>query len=52
MIPMWEPPSAKIETWRAMSDEDRQKEKEEIRKFAYDLGLQLKKNGANCFKNK
>ena len=43
MIPMWEPPSAKIETWRAMSDEDRQKEKEEIRKFAYDLGLQLKK---------
>ena len=43
MTQMWEPPTAKIETWRAMSDEDRAKEKEEIRKFAYDLALQLKK---------
>ncbi len=43
MTQMWEPPTAKIETWRAMSDENRAKEREEIRKFAYDLALQLKK---------
>ena len=42
MIPMWEPPTDKIETWRKMSVADRAKEKEEIRKFAYDLALQLK----------
>jgi hypothetical protein len=42
MIPMWEPPTAKIETWRNMSVEDREKAREEIRNFAYDLGLQLK----------
>jgi hypothetical protein len=42
MVPMWEPPTAKIETWRKMSDEDKEKAREEIRKFAYDLALQLK----------
>jgi hypothetical protein len=42
MVPMWEPPTAKIETWRKMSDEDKEKARGEIRKFAYDLGLQLK----------
>jgi hypothetical protein len=42
MVPMWEPPSAKIETWRKMSDEDKEKERGEIRRFAYDLALQLK----------
>ena len=43
MTPMWEPPTAKIETWRKMPAADRQKQEAEIRKFAYDLGLQLKK---------
>jgi hypothetical protein len=43
MVPMWEPPTAKIETWRKMSDQDKEKARGEIRKFAYDLGLQLKK---------
>lgn len=43
MIEMWEPPTAKIETWRKLSVEDRNKQKAEIRKFAYNLGLQLKK---------
>ena len=42
MVPMWEPPTAKIETWRKMSDEDKEKARGEIRKFAYDLALQLK----------
>jgi hypothetical protein len=42
MVPMWEPPTAKIETWRKMSNEDKEKARGEIRKFAYDLGLQLK----------
>jgi hypothetical protein len=42
MVPMWEPPTAKIETWRKMSDQDKEKARGEIRKFAYDLGLQLK----------
>lgn len=42
MVPMWESPTAKIETWRKMSDQDKEKARGEIRKFAYDLGLQLK----------
>jgi len=42
MVPMWEPPTARIETWRKMSDEDKEKARGEIRKFAYDLALQLK----------
>jgi hypothetical protein len=42
MVPMWEPPTAKIETWRKMSDRDKEKARGEIRKFAYDLALQLK----------
>jgi hypothetical protein len=42
MVPMWESPTAKIETWRKMSAEDKEKARGEIRKFAYDLGLQLK----------
>jgi hypothetical protein len=42
MIPMREPPTAKIETWRKMSDQDKEKARGEIRKFAYDLALQLK----------
>jgi len=43
MVPMWEPPSAKIETWRTLSDSDKEKAREEIRAFTYDLALQLKK---------
>lgn len=42
MVPMWESPTAKIETWRKMSDGDKEKARGEIRKFAYDLALQLK----------
>jgi len=42
MVPMRESPTAKIETWRKMSAEDKEKARGEIRKFAYDLGLQLK----------
>ncbi|MBN2862660.1 MAG: cellulase family glycosylhydrolase [Bacteroidales bacterium] len=42
MVPMREPPTAKIETWRKMSDEDKEKARGEIRNFAYDLALQLK----------
>jgi len=42
MVPMREPPTAKIETWRKMSAGDREKAREEIRRFAFKLGLQLK----------
>lgn len=42
MVPMWEPPTARVETWRAMSDEDKEKARNEIRAFTYDLALQLK----------
>ena len=42
MVPMREPPTAKIETWRKMSGEEKEKARGEIRKFAYDLGVQLK----------
>jgi len=43
MVPMREPPTARIETWRKMTAGDKEKARGEIRKFAYDLGLQLKK---------
>lgn len=42
MVPMWEPPTARIETWRAMPREEKEKAREEIRAFTYDLALQLK----------
>jgi hypothetical protein len=42
MIPMRESPTARIETWRKMSAVDKEKARGEIRKFAYNLGLQLK----------
>jgi len=41
LIPMYEPPTAKIQTWRAMPEQDR--DAEAIRTFAYELGLILKK---------
>jgi tetratricopeptide (TPR) repeat protein len=43
MAQMWEPPTAKIQTWRAMSVAERNAAKEEIREFAYNLAIQLKK---------
>jgi hypothetical protein len=42
MVPMWEPPSAKIETWRAMPQAERNAARKEIREFAYGLALTLK----------
>lgn len=41
MLEKAEPPTAKIQTWRAMPAEERNLE--EIRDFAYELGLSLKK---------
>jgi hypothetical protein len=41
MVPMYEPPTAKIQTWRDMPEQDR--DLEAIRAFAYELGLTLKK---------
>lgn len=41
MVPMYEPPTAKIQTWRSMLEQDR--DAEAIRTFAYELGLTLKK---------
>jgi hypothetical protein len=41
MVPMYEPPSAKIRFWREQPPEKR--DRDAIRAFAYDLGLQLKK---------
>jgi len=38
---MYEAPTAKIQTWRAMPEQDR--DAEAIRTFAYELGLTLKK---------
>ena len=40
MVPMIDPPSAKIADWRAMPPEER--DLEEVRKFAYELGKTLK----------
>ena len=41
MVPMFEPPTARIQTWRAMPAEERNLD--EMRTFAYELGLTLKK---------
>jgi hypothetical protein len=41
MVPMYEPPTAKIKTWRAMPESERNAD--EIRNFAYELALLLKK---------
>lgn len=41
MVPMYDPPTAKIRAWRNQKEEDR--DEEAIRAFAYDLGLTLKK---------
>jgi hypothetical protein len=41
MVPMYEPPTAKIKFWREQPEEKR--DREAIRSFAYDLGLSLKK---------
>jgi len=41
MVPMYEPPTAKIKAWREQAEEER--DEDAIRKFAYELGLTLKK---------
>jgi hypothetical protein len=42
MVPMWDPPSAKIERWRAMPEE--QRDIVAIRQFAYDMMNLLKES--------
>ncbi len=41
MVPMYDPPTAKIQTWRAIPEAERNAD--EIRDFAYQLALELKK---------
>lgn len=41
MVPMYEPPTAKIKFWREQAEEER--DRDAIRAFAYELGLTLKK---------
>ena len=41
MVPMYDPPTAKIRAWRSQKEEER--DEDAIRAFAYDLGLTLKK---------
>ncbi len=41
MVPMYEPPTAKIKFWREQPEE--QRDREAIRAFAYELGLTLKR---------
>jgi hypothetical protein len=41
MVPMYDPPTAKIRAWRAMDEKDRYADA--IRSFAYELGVTLKK---------
>ena len=41
MVPMIEPPTAKIETWRAMPEAERNAE--EIRNFTYELAMLIRK---------
>jgi hypothetical protein len=41
MVPMYEPPTAKIKFWREQPEEKR--DRDAIRSFTYDLGLTLKK---------
>jgi len=40
MVAMWDAPSAKIQEWRAMPEEERNLW--EIKKFAYDMAMLLK----------
>ncbi len=42
MVPMWDPPSAKIECWRRMPEEKR--DVYEIKRFAYDMAELVRKN--------
>jgi hypothetical protein len=42
MVPMYEPPTAKIKFWREQPEE--QRDRDAIRAFAYELGLTLKKH--------
>jgi hypothetical protein len=42
MVPMFDPPRVQIAAWRAMPEQDR--DRDAIRAFAYDLAMQLKKN--------
>lgn len=42
MVPMYIPPTAKIQAWREMDEKDRNLD--EIRKFTYQLGLTLKQH--------
>lgn len=44
MVPMWNPPSARIEDWRRMPEE--QRDVYEIKRFAYEMAELVKKN---CF---
>jgi len=41
MVPMYDPPTAKIRAWRAIDEKYR--DADAIRVFAYELGLTLKK---------
>ncbi len=42
MVPMWDPPSAKIECWRRLPEEKR--DVYEIKRFAYDMAELVRKN--------
>ena len=42
MVPMWDPPSAKIECWRRLPEEKR--DIYEIKRFAYDMAELVRKN--------
>lgn len=42
MVPMWDPPSARIECWRKLPEEERDVYK--IKQFAYEMAQLLKKN--------
>ncbi len=42
MVPMWNPPSARIECWRRMPEE--QRDVYEIKRFAYDMAELVRKN--------
>jgi len=42
MVPMWDPPSAQIEYWRSLPEEER--DIWEIRRFAYEMAELVRKN--------
>ncbi|MBR5065566.1 MAG: hypothetical protein IKX09_04880, partial [Oscillospiraceae bacterium] len=42
MVPMWDAPSARIEIWRSMPEE--QRDKHEISRFAHEMAQLVKKN--------